>query len=378
MFINGLAIFKCHSMAWREDIIAEDKSVEEYSDLYSGNMASSEFSLADALYWYTPRELTYPTDALNAFAGISRYVGEKLQTEWCYGTPNALFEWGILWVQGKALERRPEFPSWSWAGWAGAVSTRVSAWLNGKPLQALRRWHHEHTWIVWYQRAADDKKFLSISSLDPGTGVHSPRRRFVNGEHQETAPKHLLLPNTPRYTDTLARNQEGSGVLQFWSLAATFYISVIEHGGIAKDEGTVGVGIFDNASLANQLGCILVNKAWCSANVPGSHEFVLISDASSMDLQVYKFYWNNTVGNASSTGAGDEEKSVQMDGDEGLGKEYEELDEDGYKLVEWDHYKVMLIEWKHGGEYAERVSVGIVPKPAVGRVRRQWKHIVLA
>ena len=79
---------------------------------------------------YTSRDLTYGTDALNAFAGISRQLEISLDSAFYWGLPAVGFIRALLWLPGQRFTsqqvRHPNlsfdyFPSWSWAGTAGGV-----------------------------------------------------------------------------------------------------------------------------------------------------------------------------------------------------------------------------------------------------------------
>ncbi|KAK8113595.1 hypothetical protein PG984_014121 [Apiospora sp. TS-2023a] len=87
---------------------------------------------------YTQRNLTYPSDSLNGFRGFLNHyrqiTGGKLLDIWglpyepegkpcfkveslCWShNPISFSEYGV------PIGRRADFPSWSWAGWSGAVS----------------------------------------------------------------------------------------------------------------------------------------------------------------------------------------------------------------------------------------------------------------
>lgn len=104
------------------------------SNDYLSYFADSVRMVFDHLNEYNQRELTYDVDALNAFLGVLRAY-EKSPTSasqplmiHIYGVPiDTLDEWpkcvaeGFLWniYQWKKLERRIDFPSWSWVGWKG-------------------------------------------------------------------------------------------------------------------------------------------------------------------------------------------------------------------------------------------------------------------
>jgi Heterokaryon incompatibility protein (HET) len=79
---------------------------------------------------YTSRDLTYGTDALNAFAGISRQLEISLDSAFYWGLPAVGFIRALLWLPRQRFTsqqvRHPNlsfdyFPSWSWAGTAGGV-----------------------------------------------------------------------------------------------------------------------------------------------------------------------------------------------------------------------------------------------------------------
>lgn len=86
---------------------------------------------------YSPRDLTYDSDSLNAFQGIIQRCSKSRKPIFAiWGMPYpaqraerlSYFCWALTWVHAKSCwdnSRRPRrrlgFPSWTWAGWAGAV-----------------------------------------------------------------------------------------------------------------------------------------------------------------------------------------------------------------------------------------------------------------
>ncbi|CZT13273.1 uncharacterized protein RCO7_05299 [Rhynchosporium graminicola] len=96
---------------------------------------------------FTQRKLSYESDALNAIQGIFR-VFEKLQypTYQLMGipieplsdfsilgwrSPELEFMVGLMWhhkyIQPGTSHRRPDFPSWSWAGWEGCAESYLES-----------------------------------------------------------------------------------------------------------------------------------------------------------------------------------------------------------------------------------------------------------
>jgi len=84
---------------------------------------------------YTKRQLSNTDDAVAAFMGIlgkfgiPRYLDTDLES---HGLLDTHLEWSLLWMADKdtpflrrrimADTSRPQFPSWAWAGWVGAVT----------------------------------------------------------------------------------------------------------------------------------------------------------------------------------------------------------------------------------------------------------------
>ena len=72
----------------------------------------------DMLESYTWRELTYESDILRAFQGIIERLGKIGFGRFCYGIPESIFDFALLWYPTNMNEpRRLDFPSWCWAGW---------------------------------------------------------------------------------------------------------------------------------------------------------------------------------------------------------------------------------------------------------------------
>ncbi|KAK4184986.1 heterokaryon incompatibility protein-domain-containing protein [Podospora australis] len=75
---------------------------------------------------YTQRQLSFESDCIRAFSGIlASLEPEYGLAHW--GIPEYYFSCGIAWKQTRheVPLRRPEFPSWSWAGWRGNTGSRI-------------------------------------------------------------------------------------------------------------------------------------------------------------------------------------------------------------------------------------------------------------
>ncbi|KAI1081003.1 heterokaryon incompatibility protein-domain-containing protein [Whalleya microplaca] len=76
---------------------------------------------------YSRKRLSFGSDILNAFTGITQIVGFILETDFIFGLPERFFLESLLWGPVGALKRRddtPHIPSWSWAAWNVEVDYR--------------------------------------------------------------------------------------------------------------------------------------------------------------------------------------------------------------------------------------------------------------
>jgi Heterokaryon incompatibility protein (HET) len=73
---------------------------------------------------YSGRRLTYKTDVLYAFTGIMAKLKRSTGMTFADGLPTGDLLLALLWSPGRNIPhgiqkyRRPEFPSWTWVGWA--------------------------------------------------------------------------------------------------------------------------------------------------------------------------------------------------------------------------------------------------------------------
>ena len=95
--------------------------------LYWGTITQAYAKLVNS---YTERELSFPEDILNAFAGFASYFDRCCGGSSIYGLPAAILDLALLWAAHSKITRRETLipdvhgnraraPSWSWAGWAG-------------------------------------------------------------------------------------------------------------------------------------------------------------------------------------------------------------------------------------------------------------------
>ena len=80
---------------------------------------------------YTYRDMTDPSDSLNAFKGVLQKMTELYPKGWYEGLPVEDFDWALLWRHQHPARRREGFPSWTWAGWKGRI------W-HGQPIEVTK------------------------------------------------------------------------------------------------------------------------------------------------------------------------------------------------------------------------------------------------
>ena len=79
----------------------------------------------DCVDEYSGRNLSRPSDILNAFAGLMSFLADKYEWRFVWGLPDENFLLALLWTAPVATRRVAtdskgrSFPSWSWAGWNG-------------------------------------------------------------------------------------------------------------------------------------------------------------------------------------------------------------------------------------------------------------------
>ncbi|KAI6088037.1 heterokaryon incompatibility protein-domain-containing protein [Hypoxylon rubiginosum] len=78
---------------------------------------------AIAVTQYTKRVITNPMDKIKAFEGVLDLLRHPFESPFFFGLPVSMFHMGLLWMPlGRCRRGDKRFPSWSWAGWEGAVA----------------------------------------------------------------------------------------------------------------------------------------------------------------------------------------------------------------------------------------------------------------
>ncbi|KAI9766645.1 MAG: hypothetical protein M1839_004800 [Geoglossum umbratile] len=239
IFADGLTFFVCRKANWREDLVTEGNEtptafcpllhmfMRDIEDEPYGHCIPDTY--AGCVAEYTRRKMTHASDALNAFAGLSRVLESQMRTTLRFGLPVALMDWALLFRPGKTIRPRPGFPSWVWAGWEGGVELSPSSSADFMIFLC------SHTWIEFY---LDDEALgcsIHLSTLDMAreaipTGSSSRGRyqdyfRKVLMAYVETST-HNPLKRFPDIQFQTVPTRLGpaiqSGLLRFFTISALF------------------------------------------------------------------------------------------------------------------------------------------------------------
>ncbi|KAK1752887.1 heterokaryon incompatibility protein-domain-containing protein [Echria macrotheca] len=127
---------------------------------------------------FTTRQLTFPEDVLDAFAGASTALARVYQGGLITGIPALVFDAALLWQPYHPMERRrsaavPEeeaiLPSWSWVSWRGNIHSE--AWQSGYDYlkmhsesgKLIPRWTTSPT-VEWYHSQTLDSTRTHIAA----------------------------------------------------------------------------------------------------------------------------------------------------------------------------------------------------------------------
>lgn len=151
VFTHGQMIWHCRKMICREDMSVQDSGipyqplqwlslkpqhmgVDIDSKWIDGSIEITRYGATRlvrsavfaeytrAIEEYTHREISYESDVLNALTGLLHIFSRFFRCKILLGLPENLLDVALLWKPTRQLQRRSEFPSWSWAGWVGRVA----------------------------------------------------------------------------------------------------------------------------------------------------------------------------------------------------------------------------------------------------------------
>lgn len=179
IFVGDQIHFRCQESSWSETTTAD--TLANWIDPDDSNLmripAYEDGPIA--AYWanmklaedFSHRTLRFDGDALRAFHGISRPMAASLNCGLLEGLPWSYFDMSLLFISTTGnLRRRPQFASWSWAGWSGPIAwPRENYYWNEDGLYYfdavnVHKWCESMTFIRWIAWNPDDES-ETISQL---------------------------------------------------------------------------------------------------------------------------------------------------------------------------------------------------------------------
>lgn len=145
IFEDDSVRWRCQCSDWYEDLLPDsrvDERVDNFWALPGKYLAEKWFHcsvpalsiLSDIAGAYNSKILTFPEDALSAFAGIQSTLHRIYPGGLIYGIPENFFDVALTWQPRASLARRKasakshsggishKLPSWSWLGWTGTIA----------------------------------------------------------------------------------------------------------------------------------------------------------------------------------------------------------------------------------------------------------------
>jgi len=423
MLANGTASFHCRSgLSFTESKFEDTSIITKVPESFFAGTDNDLQMIEGLIKDYSGRQFTVESDVFRAFAGVGRQIRRQLQCDVCHGLPTAFFDWFLLWQppvdakDGPPLKRRPVAPSWSWAGWRGAVYLRTWDWYT-RDKQAVRRGIRERTWIIWHQRLDHASTECVPVSLGKDGAGENQSQNFYGGRHRkdqrfpgidcratDPTPRTLAQAESlPQYTQDLISECPGSGILQFWTISAVFELRFVGvgddgvYGKLVKPNRT-GIPFTSSALNSSELADVANNddKNGGLAGLPSLRSLLGGGEDGDLDYldkdrqpgvrliisgndgqavgKIYVPQWWEGLANVGSSGPHEYEFIVLCEARDQRAKDsHREDDDEGWR------YRVMLVESKCAGQYFERVAIGSVGRDDLGKAVRplQWKEFIL-
>jgi len=240
-FVGDKVFYRCRAAEHLEqfaDILSESSGVKITTagsllpQAVLMNHVLSDYNIM--LFYYTKRALTNQNDALRAMAGVIRRYIEAMKCRFLGGLPTASFDRFIIFnAFGNTLHRRPYFPSYSWAGWRGAIKVVDCPGMDSDDSDG-NDWLRKRTWIIWYKRNPSGVTNLvwdpdaneSFPSRDMEYVGYRDRRLFSDGR---PAFKQLNTKRTAPTEDvSFSRAVPAYPLLQFWTLSVFYTLTDID------------------------------------------------------------------------------------------------------------------------------------------------------
>lgn len=222
IFTDEQIWWRCSCATWCEEsqletedhvgfLLTDQAVVPHLKDRYSKLKPKHYFDLVSK---YAQRQLSYASDALNAFSGILSMLSDYSHEKFLWGLMNSTFERQLYWVGKAKMRNVPQkgyFPTWSWVAWEGDVSFRH--YLTYHPMTVYYTIHEDANTYDCVRVSGSnsveghlpmDKKF-TVSMEDITTSYPTPALQpnfhvffYTYSAHFYLIPQgRLILPHLP-------------------------------------------------------------------------------------------------------------------------------------------------------------------------------------
>ncbi|KAF1973564.1 HET-domain-containing protein [Bimuria novae-zelandiae CBS 107.79] len=225
VFHDDTVNWECHCCAFHEAqgrIIPDSISQCERGSTALENTTNMNMPIWPDMYRYArlvslfnSRELSFPSDVTDAFAGVLSHLSRSYDGGFISGIPALFFDAALLWQPYGPLERRkagsfhaPDagsvLPSWSWAGWHGTLQSE--------------------SWRSAYAYLPTDPDFADIGNeerSEPISWTTFPTRRwYYLDDHGERHPIKNPPPSDKDHEidDRWQRTDCGAAGKSYWNI----------------------------------------------------------------------------------------------------------------------------------------------------------------
>jgi hypothetical protein len=327
------------------------------------------FFWADLVQRFNTRSLTYESDTLNAFAGITSVVSKSFPGGFFYGLPVIYFELGLLWQPRGKMRRRDAkdnqgapvpLPSWSWVGWDGDLDLwlwnlgRWSIGKSGKPLEIFPfvKWHSQRNKNHRNASSPNNELSLNPDRIDPDNNSELAQRVVIPTDANFTDH---TLPNPVAFAEQgFEPSLRRDSTLNFQTTRASLEVRGLEAGKIIRESDLCVMEFVDTAGQI--IGAMITDRSQPAELLEGI--FCEVIAISMGEVRVHSHAWR-----------------IRDDIDWALPAWYRNIDAEPSEKDCFEFYNVLWIEWKDVVAY--RKALGRVIKPAWDKLDLKIIDVVL-
>lgn len=152
--------WNCECSIFYEDMVDKWPPSQPYISRVGGALKAFSYQYPDYLEYmslinsYDKRDLSYPEDAMPAFASIVKVLSPKFYGGFICGLPTMFLDTALCWQAVGLCKRRQAssispsaklgLPSWSWVGWKCTLNTSLWSCESDYFKSSRDRWTYRH------------------------------------------------------------------------------------------------------------------------------------------------------------------------------------------------------------------------------------------